>query len=91
MDIILKIIKGLTLKMWYVRKRIFVYKPVNFVISKSADINVVNRLTINQPWKPTFSNKTGRFDIGENAKLQINDVIIRSGCNFVIKTGSFFQ
>jgi len=62
-------------------KKVKFYRPIQLKISDTAVMNVDHYLWVNQPREPYLVNSLGTFRLDNDSELNVEQFIIRPGCN----------
>lgn len=68
--------------------KMYIYRPANVTIAKSARFNITNSLFINKPWDYYRNNEHGIFKVAEKAEINCNDFAIHYGCHINVGEGA---
>lgn len=76
------------------KKNIVAYRPVIVDVSKSAQINIKDCLSVNNEWSPErkLKNKfVGSLHIGDNAQVEIGDFTCYAGSQLTVADNAVFK
>lgn len=73
------------------RKNLFIFRPTQTRIARSAKIHITEKFCFNRPWIFLQKNHIGTLMIGENTNVEIGDFSFHNGCYLNIADNAYFS